>query len=89
MLAVALLATILGGCKLLSDGPAVSGLPRHVPRDCKRLFVKVPDPGAKEGDDLGDIAARYKGAFHKANGRIVRGGDCAEHQADAIERGAK
>lgn len=89
MLVAALLAMTSGGCSLFSSGPSVPGLPRHVPRDCRRLFVKVPDPGAKEGDDLGDIAARYKGAFHKANHRIVQGGACSEHQADTIERGAK
>lgn len=65
------------------------GLPRQVPRDCDKLFRKVPDPGAKEGDDLGDIAAGYKGAWLKANKRIGAGGACVTHQADAIERGAK
>ncbi|WP_316234952.1 MULTISPECIES: hypothetical protein [unclassified Bradyrhizobium] len=54
-----------------------------------RLFVKVPDPGAREGDDLGDIAARYKGAWRKANNRLGLGAECVNHQADAIERGAR
>jgi hypothetical protein len=67
----------------------VPGLPRHVPRDCVKLFNKVPDPGAGEGQDLGDIAAGYKGAWLKANKRIGVAGACVEHQADAIEKGAK
>lgn len=65
------------------------GLPRHVPRDCVRFFTKVPDPGAAEGEDLGDISAGYKGAWLKANKRLGLGGACVAHQADAIERGAK
>ena len=65
------------------------GLPRHVPRDCTRLFVKVPDPGAREGEDLGDWAARYKGAWLKANKRLGAAAACVEHQADVIERGAR
>jgi hypothetical protein len=64
-------------------------MPRQVPRDCERFFVKVPDPGAKEGQDLGDIAAGYKGAWRKANKRNALAGECVAHQADAIERGAQ
>lgn len=64
-------------------------MPRHVPRDCDRFFKKVPDPGVSEGEDLGDWAARYKGAWLKANKRIGLGGACVAHQADAIEQGAK
>jgi type I restriction-modification system DNA methylase subunit len=60
-----------------------------VPRDCVKLLTKVPDPGAQEGQDLGDIAAGYKGAWVKANKRLGRGAACIEHQADAIERGAR
>jgi hypothetical protein len=60
-----------------------------VPRDCAKLFVKVPDPGASEGQDLGDIAAGYKGAWRKANKRLGAGAVCVEHQADAIERGSQ
>jgi hypothetical protein len=67
----------------------VPGLPRHVPRDCQKFFKKVPDPGAKEGEDLGDIGAGYKGAWLKANKRLALGGDCVGHQADVIEQGAK
>jgi hypothetical protein len=67
----------------------VPGLPRHVPRDCAQLLKRVPDPGAKKGQDLGDIAAGYKGAWTKANNRIGLGADCVEHQAAAIERGAR
>jgi len=67
----------------------VPGVPRSVPRDCVKLFVKVPDPGARKGQDLGDIAAGYKGAWAKANNRIGLGAACVNHQADAIERGAK
>lgn len=79
----------LSGCYPSSNGPAVPGLPRHVPRDCVRLLTKVPDPGAKQGQDLGDIAAGYKGAWAKANHRIGLGAACVNHQADAIERGAQ
>lgn len=66
-----------------------TGVPAHVPRECQRLLVKVPDPGAKEGDDAFDIAGRYRAAWLKANHRIGAGRACEDHQADAIERGAK
>lgn len=88
-LVAALLATTSSGCSLSNNGPAVPGVPPHMPRDCVRLFVKVPDPGAAVGQDLGDIAAGYKGAWRKANNRIERGGACVEHQADAVDRGAR
>lgn len=74
---------------LSSEAPPVAGLPRHVPRDCGRLLVKVPDPGAKVGQGAFDIAAGYRGALLKANHRIGAGGACIEHLADEIERGAK
>lgn len=89
LLAVVPLAATLIGCGPSNNGPAVPGVPPHVPRDCARLLVKVPDPGAAEGEDLGDIAAGYKGAWRKANNRIERGGICVEHQADVIDRGAR
>jgi hypothetical protein len=90
ILVVALLAPTLGGCFLSANAPRLdAGAPSRVPRECQRILKKVPDPGAKEGEDLGDIAARYKGAYEKANHRIGAGRACEDHQADAIERGAK
>lgn len=89
LLAVALLMPTLGGCFLFSSPPPLDppALPSIVPRECQRILRKVPDPGAKVGDDLGDIAAKYRGAYLKANNRIGAGAACENHQADAIERG--
>lgn len=78
------------GCSLFTtSGPPVEGLPAHLPRECQRLAVKVPDPGVKVGDDMVETAADYRAAWIKANHRIgaVRG--CEDHQADAVDRGAK
>lgn len=88
MLVAALLTTTFAGCapSIKALGPT---LPEHLPRECQRLLTKVPDPGAKVGSDLGDIAAGYKGAFEKANHRIGTAKACDDHQADAVDRGAR
>lgn len=90
LLAVALLTPTLGGC-FLSNRPPLDppSLPPIVPRECQRIARKVPDPGAKVGADLGDIAARYRAAWLKANWRIGAVRACEDHQADAIERSNK
>lgn len=84
-----LLATTLGGCfQFTSD--AAPGLPAHLPRECQRLAVKVPEPAIKEGDDILDgIAASYRAALLKANHRIGAVRKCEDHQADAVDRGAR
>lgn len=64
-------------------------LPQVMPRECQRIARKVPDPGIKVGDDLGDAAARYRGAYLKANNRLGAVYSCEEHQADEIERGGR
>jgi hypothetical protein len=78
----------LGGCFLSSSGTA-PGLPAHLPRECQRLLVKVPDPGANEGDDAFAIAGRYRAAWLKGNHRLGAARDCDDHQADAVDRGAR
>ncbi|MCB2106341.1 MAG: hypothetical protein KDE14_01515 [Rhodobacteraceae bacterium] len=60
-----------------------------VPRQCQRLARPVPDPGARVGDDGFDIAARYKGAFHKANRRLDATRRCEDKQADRFARGGR
>jgi hypothetical protein len=87
-LSVLLLATTLGGC--FQFGSAASpGLPARLPRECQRLLVKVPDPGAEEGRPMLDIAAGYRGAWLKANHRLGAGRACEDHQADTVDRGAR
>ena len=68
---------------------AARALPDKAPRECRKLAKKVPDPGAKEGEDLGDIAMRYKAAWRKSSKRIDAIAACEDRQADAIDRGAK
>jgi hypothetical protein len=82
-----LLPAILGACAHSTD--TARKLPDTAPRECARLATKVPDPGAKQGDDLGDIAVRYKAAFKKGNHRIGKIADCEKRQADEIDRGAR
>jgi hypothetical protein len=84
---VLLLTPTLGGC-FQSTIKAARALPDKAPRECQRLAKKVPDPGAKRGDDLGDIAVRYKAAWAKGNHRIGAIASCEQRQADAIDRGA-
>jgi hypothetical protein len=67
----------------------LNALPDKSPRECQRLARKVPDPGAKEGEDLGDIAGRYKAAYVKSTKRIGAIEACEKRQADEIDRGAK
>ncbi len=64
-------------------------MPDKAPRECERLAKKVPDPGAKEGDDLGDIAVRYKAAWKKGNHRIGSVAKCEKRQADEIDKGVR
>ena len=83
-----LLPATLGACvHSTTSGPRA--LPDKAPRECVKLAKKVPDPGAKEGDDLGDIAVRYKAAWRKGNHRIAKIADCEKRQADEIDRGAR
>jgi hypothetical protein len=79
----------LGGCFQFTSGGS-PGLPATLPRDCQeKLANKVPDPGAKEGEPLDDIAAGYKAAWLKANHRIGAIRACDNKQADAVDRGAR
>jgi len=91
-LSVALLTPTLGGCFQFASSQgrtSVADDPPPAQRECKRILRKVPDPGAKSGEDFQIIAGRYRGAFVKANKRIAAGAECEDHRADAIERGAK
>lgn len=88
-LPVALLATTLGGCFLFGEKPASPALPTAAPRQCERLLTKVPDPGAREGQEQMEIAGGYRAAFLKANKRIGAGRACEQKQADEIDAGAK
>jgi hypothetical protein len=60
-----------------------------MPRECQRLGLKVPDPGAKDGQDMSDIAAGYKAAWLKGNHRIQAMRQCEDHQADSVDQGTQ
>lgn len=92
VLSVALLTPTLGGCFQFANSQgrtSTANDPAPAQRECARILRKVPDPGAKSGEDFGVIAGRYRGAFVKANKRIGAGAECEEHRADVIERGGK
>jgi hypothetical protein len=92
-LSVALLATTLSGCFLFTEppppDPAPPLLPEHLPRECQKLAAKVPDPGAKPGDDGFDIASRYRAAWLKGNHRLAAVRECEDQQADVVDRGGQ
>lgn len=89
MLAVVPLTMTLAGCFQSGSFGGSPGLPSTLPRECQRLAAKVPDPGAKEGEPLDDIAAGYKAAWLKANHRLGAVRSCDDKQADAVDRGGK
>ena len=91
LLVVVPLAMTSGGCSTFTDKTqGATGPATNIPRECERLAKKkVPVPKIAEGDDLGDIAARYKAAYHKSEKKSEAVAKCEERQGDEFAKGAR
>lgn len=85
------LAMTFAGCSTFTDKMQGAAAPQtNIPRECERIAKKkVPAPKIAEGDDLGDIAARYKAAFHKSEKKSEAVAKCEERQGDEFAKGAR
>lgn len=77
------------GCSTFAKPSPVAVQGVTAPRECQRLGRPVSDPGVREGDDLGDVAAGYRAAWLKAERRNSAMVACQHVQADEQAKGAR